>query len=386
MGDGMTEPKTGLDALASFELPEIETVVDPHEDTFQSAVRIGFVGIGQAGGRLAETAWRLGWRRVCAINTAPGDLEQLKALPAERKLLAGDTGGAGKNPDVGLDLIHEARDAIFDLLHTSLGANVEVVLCASGSGGGSGSGAMIEKEGRQNIFDTVKRYTETLERPDPAYPRIGAIVTIPQTTEQPGVCRNAHRVLTTLFDKVDRGELTPLIVVDNNRIPKIWPNLSLTMKWEKPNLAVLSMLQAFTVLAATPADMAFDRRDLGTVLGSGTVMFGAMDVKDPSATKLSEAIRKNMERGMLAEGFDLSKAKLGAALAVGSADVLSKVKAQDVEYGIAALAEMMGRKGVTIHRGVYTGAAFSAALRVYALIGGLPTPVGRLNELAEKGG
>ena len=48
------------------------------EDEFDGAFKFGFIGAGQGGGRLAETFHKFGYRRVCAINTSPQDLNTLK--------------------------------------------------------------------------------------------------------------------------------------------------------------------------------------------------------------------------------------------------------------------------------------------------------------------
>ena len=72
---------------------------DKVEDKFESAYKFAIVGVGQGGSRLAETFWKLGYRRVAVINTAPQDLKSVK-VPVANKLLVGGK-GAGKDRKVG---------------------------------------------------------------------------------------------------------------------------------------------------------------------------------------------------------------------------------------------------------------------------------------------
>ena len=86
------------------DLPETPDPVNTSEivDTFEHPVafKFAFVGVGQAGGRIARTFQELGYARVCAINTAAADLAELKTFPENTKLDIGEQQGAGKDPEV----------------------------------------------------------------------------------------------------------------------------------------------------------------------------------------------------------------------------------------------------------------------------------------------
>lgn len=369
-----------LSGLADFDVMEAEPEVDRYKDEFDPAVRFAFVGAGQAGGRFVEMAYQLGWRRVLAVNTYQGDLDSLTKLPADNKLLIGESTGAGKDPAQSLSRFQQYTHDIFDALHTCFGPDVDQVLVCAGAGGGTGTGALGCANGSpalNGLLDTVHRYLGALpERTEPR--RVGVVVSIPADTEQAGVCANAYETLLNLFE-VPAEIISPKIVIDNNRITKIWPKITSGEKWSRVNGTVFSTLKALTVLAKTSSETPFDPADFTKVLSSGTLIFGALDVKDPSSTELAKAVRVNAERGLLAEGFDLTQGKTAAAIAVGPKDVIDAIPVKDMEYAMQMFAELLGRKGITLHRGVYAGPF--PVLRLYTMIGGLPIPAARLEKL-----
>ena len=56
--------------LPDIPMPEPQEPKEEIKDKVDVAFKFAFIGAGQGGGRLAETFFELGYRRVCAINTA----------------------------------------------------------------------------------------------------------------------------------------------------------------------------------------------------------------------------------------------------------------------------------------------------------------------------
>jgi len=94
---------------------------------------------------------------------------------------------------------------------------------------------------------------------------------------------------------------------------------------------------------------------------------------------LSEAVKKNLEKTLLAGGFDLTSSKVSGCIAVGGKRLMANAKdlQDNIDYAFDVLSEVTGK--ATIHRGIYEDGRDS--LRVYTIIGGLSSPTERLEEL-----
>ena len=107
---------------------------------------------------------------------------------------------------------------------------------------------------------------------------------------------------------------------------------------------------------------------------------GLTKVKEIKDTySISRAVKNNLEKTLLAGGFDLSSAKVAGCIVVGGKRLMANVSGlQDrINYAFDVLSEITGQ--ATIHRGVYEDDRDS--LRVYTIIGGLELPAKRLAEL-----
>lgn len=94
---------------------------------------------------------------------------------------------------------------------------------------------------------------------------------------------------------------------------------------------------------------------------------------------ISGAVKKNLEKTLLAGGFDLSTAKLAGCIVVGGRKLMANIKGlqDNIDYAFDVLSEVTGK--ASIHRGIYEDNRES--LRVYTIIGGLDGPTARLEEL-----
>ena len=75
--EAFTDDDLGVD-IPDIPLPSEAPPEAKIEDKFDSAYKFAIVGVGQGGSRLAETFWKLGYRRVAVINTAAQDLKSIK--------------------------------------------------------------------------------------------------------------------------------------------------------------------------------------------------------------------------------------------------------------------------------------------------------------------
>jgi len=379
------------------EVPEIpmpaEGIVDSDivKDECDVAFKFAFVGIGQCGARLAESFWKLGYRRVCAINTNQQDLAAIKIPDANKLIMDIGHGGAGKDPAKGKQAAEKYKEDIYDLMRKSFGKEFDRIFVCAGAGGGSGTGGCLTVV---EIAHEIARSSKV--ETDDGITAVGAIVSLPRVTEGGKVNANAHSLLDELFVKTgdrtvppgktqkDGRSISPLIVVDNDRINKIYPNLPVLKFWDTANQSFTSLFHLFNSIAVRDSDFTtFDRADLKDILEGGVTTFGACPIRKWNAsTDISFAIRDNLRSNVLVGGFDFSKAKSAGCVFIGSSDVLQSIPQEHLEHGFEMLSRIM-RPGSVVHRGIYRGN--KQGLVVYSIIAELGRPEERMAEMAKVG-
>ncbi|GAB7091314.1 tubulin/FtsZ family protein [Halorubrum luteum] len=116
-----------------------------------SSVQITLIGVGQAGGRLADTFLDVDdWlvrdpvAGTCAIDTSRAHLQNLSAVPdAQRYLMGTDRAkghGVGLDNELAATIAVEERARIRDIIDGLPIAESDAVLTLAGLGGGTGSG------------------------------------------------------------------------------------------------------------------------------------------------------------------------------------------------------------------------------------------------------
>jgi hypothetical protein len=223
-------------------------------------------------------------------------------------------------------------------------------------------------------------------------PAVGAIVSLPKGSEGVKVNLNAYEVLESLFQKVgaDRGKLagrtlSPLILVDNDRINKIYPNVPVTNFWTVANKSISMLFHLFNSIAIKDSDFTtFDKADLKDLFDSGVISFGACPIaKWEQLTDISYAIRDNLRKNVLVGNFNLNQARAAGCIFIGNPDVLSKIPQENLEHGFEMLTRIM-RENSVVHRGIYKGN--KPGLVVYSILGELGKPAERMEEIAKAGG
>jgi len=354
----------GID-LPDIPLPDDEPLEDLIKDEFNDAAfNFAIVGVGQGGSRLAESFWNLGYRRVGIINTAQQDLSLIK-IPEENKLLIGE-GGAGKNPEAADEVFRTRYEDILDFLKRTFGTSYERVLVCAGAGGGTGAGGVAR------VLDICHDLSQSLgkEKKD-TDAKIGCILALPTRGEGIKVQENSKKTVTKTLDLQKAGVVSPLIILDNEKIKQLYPKLSVNQFWGTANNSICSIFHLFNKIAAKEsAYTTFDKADLDTIFSSGLIMFGATPVKDYTDTGISYAVRDNLRKNILA-GVDAATGNVAACVIVGDKGSLDNIPQSSLEHGFEQLSRMMG-SGSTVHRGIYAGAKEGVA--VYTAIGGLQAP------------
>jgi cell division GTPase FtsZ len=355
----------GID-LPDIPLPPEGTERKVIEDKFKGAYRFAIIGIGQGGSRIAETFWNLGYRRVVVINTAKQDLVNIQ-VPDENKLLVGGD-GAGKNPDRAEKVFADNYEDILDFLRKALPGGFDRAIITAGAGGGTGAG------GTAVMIDILHDLCESLgvER-TMSDAKIGAILALPTRAEGEKVQENAKRTVSKVVEKMEAGHMSPLMLCDNERIKQIYPGLSISKFWQTANSSIVSLLHLFNrVSAQDSAYTSFDKEDLETILSSGVITFGAVQLKPDMVAEdeISKAIRINLRRNILA-GVDISTGNIASCVLVGDKESLDNISQESIEHGFEQLSRLL-KEGSTVHRGIYNSK--KPGLVIYTIIGGLQIP------------
>lgn len=373
------EPEPEPENSTGIDLPDLdmEPMVDEGpadlEDQFDTAIRMAFIGAGQGGGRIAEAFHKLGYARVCGVNTTDQDLS---ALDIPGKLVIGNNrGGAGKDPEQGRLAAVESAEDIMDLLMRCWGEGVEQVWVCVGAGGGSGTGSWPK------IVDIVHEYCASTDVEKPAGKHIGVIMTMPKRSEGARVQTNAMIAIKAALALTDSGHISSLVLVDNARIHQLFPRLPVKRFWSVANMNFAACLHTFNVLAAQHSEYnTFDRADFRSVLRNGLIIFGMTRVhKWMSTEDISQSVRKNLTATLLAEGFDLSTANMAGAIIVAHDSILEEIPMENLDYAFNSLGRVLGNEGITLHNGIYEGQR--DGMRVFTIISGLDPPKERLEEL-----
>lgn len=363
------------DTTVSYKLKPVD---DHLKDKFDSAVPMAFIGAGQGGGRLADSFYNMGYRRVCAVNTTGQDLRGLKMDENRKKIIGTGKGGAGKDPEKGRQAAVDSYEDIIDHMMRSWGEGAKQIYVCVGGGGGSGTGSWPV------ILDAAREYMESTDVEKDVNKKLGIIMTLPKRSEGSRVQRNALDAVNLALEKLQNKEISSLVLVDNSRIHELYPGLPVKMFWKVANDTFAGIFHTFNLLAAKDSDYnVFDKEDYKSVIQNGLMIFGRTQVqKWQGKEDISQAVRQNLQGSLLAEGFDLSTADMAGAIVVAHDNILEQIPMENIDYAFSSLGRALGNEGITLHNGIYEGR--SPGMHVFTIVSGLDAPKDRLEELENK--
>ena len=359
--------------------PELNEENETVEDQSGGALTYAIVGAGQGGGRMAKAFYDMGYTKTVAVNTARSDLNGLD-IPEDQKFLVDEHGdqGAGKDQKKAQTAIERKEQEVFNLFREVFGSNVDRILICLGVSGGSGGGTV------NTLIKVAKKYFTYIGAEDVDM-RVGVVASLPTAGESasPTVAKNAHARITDLCAQAEKGKIAPLIMVDNEKIKKLYPKLTVKKFWSTINNTVAGLFHVFNVLANQDSEYTtFDATDYDSIMRQpGCMIMGVTSVKDvESETAISTALKKNLEKTLLAEGFDLTTATGAACIVVGGEEIFEETVGlmDSIEFGFDTLAALTG--GAIIHRGIYEDDKRDK-LVTYTLVSGLKRPAKRIEGL-----
>ena len=366
-----TNPQPANDTF-DFAMPDIPQAVEPEKQELKDkdvvGFKFGFIGAGQGGGKLAETFSQIGYARVGVINTADQDLA---TISVPNKFKFGEQQGAGKNREIAKQAFLSQKEDIVDFIKQSVGTDIDRIFVTVGAGGGTGAGVCTE------LVKTVHEYQATHKA---SSPYVGLILALPKLSEGKKVSQNAYDTLKEACELVEKKVISPLIILDNERINNLYPKLSVNKFWQVANANICSLFHLFNnIITKNSQYSTFDTNDFRTVLDSGIIVFGAINILNFSnEAEISKAVRDNLKRNVLCGELDLSTGSTAAAVAIGDEKTLDSIPQEYLDNAFNQLNRTL-KTNSTVHQGIYKGA--KEGLAMFTTIGGISTPTGKLEAL-----
>lgn len=355
-----------------FQMPEapepVQETAQEFKDKDTVGFKFGFIGAGQGGGKIAEAFAQIGYARVGAINTADQDLDTVNV---PKKFKFGKQQGAGKDRSVAKTAFSGQKEDIVDFIRQAVGTDIDRIFVTVGAGGGTGAGVCTE------LVKVAKEYQETIKATSPY---VGVILALPKISEGKKVSLNAYETLREACKLVEDKIVSPLIILDNEKINVLYPKLPVSKFWQVANSNISSLFHLFnSIVTKSSQHSTFDSNDLRTVLDSGIMVFGMTPVPNLSnEAEISKAVRENLKRNVLCGELDLSTGKIAASVAIADEETLDKIPQEHLDNAFNQLNRTL-QSGSTVHQGVYKGN--KAGLSIFTAIGGISTPQSKLDAL-----
>lgn len=334
--------------------------------TKERSLALGVLGSGQAGSRIAEAFYKLGYP-ACVVNTALQDLKYIDVPDANKLLLQYGLGGAAKEIEIGKAAAESHREHIASLINEHLSSSQVNVLCLS-LGGGSGAGSC------ETLVDILSETGKPLV----------VITVLPMDTEDAQTKANALETLAKLAKLTQSKRVNNLIVIDNAKIEAIYHNVSQVDFYSNANKAIVETIDSFNTLSSMPSfSKPLDPMEFSKILldGEGLSVYGEFSIENfAGEMDIAEAVINNLSNNLLAEGFDLKQAKYVGYIVAANKRVWEKVSSASIEYANHMVNDFCGTpKG--IFKGMYIIDIPEDVVKVYSIFSGLGLPASRIDQL-----
>ncbi|WP_066372282.1 tubulin-like doman-containing protein [Neobacillus fumarioli] len=226
---------------------------------------IGILGVGQAGGNIAEIAATLGFQ-AALINTNQRD--GLVNTKVERKYFVPGYNGAGQNRSVGLKAVNDNYREMIDFVKQSF-KNIKLLLVAFSTDGGTGSGMS------PLLIDLLLDQLSGVN--------VGAIAIVPDRNVLAGNRINAAECIVEI-SKIEG--ISSVFLVDNDQMRKLNPQSSKQQIYLSSNTQVMEAIS--NVLQITQKSSLygnFDETDLLNILCTrGVTIISSSVITDAKTT------------------------------------------------------------------------------------------------------
>ncbi|MEM2341683.1 MAG: cell division protein FtsZ [Candidatus Bathyarchaeia archaeon] len=304
--------------------------------------RILVIGVGGAGNNTVNRLMESGvvGAECIAINT---DLQHLNAIHAHQKILIGEKLtrglGSGGDPNIGRTAIEESIEQVEKVL-----TDADIVFVTAGMGGGTGTGAapVVAKLAREKGAIVV------------------GVVTMPFKIER-GRINYALKGLTEM-----RRECDTVIVIDNNKLMWLVPQLPLNEAFRVGDQVLANMIKGITEVISMPSLINLDFADFRTIIKRGGVAIAGIGESN-APNRAEDAVQKALRMPLL--DIDYSGAN-GALIHISSDESLTIEEANMVGEIIT---QMMNEDALVIW-GARIDPNLKGTLRVTLVMTGVKSP------------
>lgn len=241
-------------------------------------LKIGILGLGQAGSNIADYAVTRGFTSV-AVNTASIDLNALKYIPTENRIFLEGFNGAGRDRTIGKSAMVSNAEKLFNISKEKLG-ECDIILIAGGGAGGTGSGA----------FPVAVDVLLEL------FPIVNIIYALPDNLESPASKINAYDCFSELSENPQIGSI---FIVDNDKGRQILsePKYKVHDILNQNIIDLIADVNQYTDKISYTNN--FDERDFMDILftrGCSLITYSKVNItKDLIDNDISSAIQKSWD-------------------------------------------------------------------------------------------
>lgn len=296
-------------------------------------MRAIIIGVGQCGTKIADLFSLVDFETL-AINTSRGDLEYLKHVPPDRRVLIGEalTGGKGvnANPVLGREAMKRDLPMVMRKIASIVGyEDVDIFFLTFGFGGGTGAG------GTPVLAEALKE-----QYPDSLVVAVGAL-----PLKEEGIRPTINAAIT--IDKLSKVA-DSIIAIDNNKLKE--GDLDISQAYERINYTIVERIASLLALIDLPGEQTLDASDLKFVLKAfgSFVTVGYAKARADQVKSLSRLIVRSFESEGLYLEANVESALYGLVAVHGPPEVL---KAKEIFEALDELTERI--KGKQIFRGFY---------------------------------
>ncbi len=296
-------------------------------------MRALIIGIGQCGTKIADLFALVDFESL-AINTSKSDLEYLRHIPQERRILIGEsiTGGKGvnANPVLGREAMKRDLHLVMRKIRLAIGyEDVDVFFLTFGFGGGTGAG------GTPVLAEALKE-----EYPDSLVVAIGAL-----PLKEEGIRPTINAAIT--IDKLSKFA-DSIIAIDNNKLKG--SGVDIGRAYERINYTIVERIASLLALIDVPGEQTLDASDLKFVLKAfgSFATIGYAKAEASKVKNLSRLILKSFENEGLYLDANIESALYGLIAIHGPPELL---RADEIFDALDYLTQKI--KGKQIFRGFY---------------------------------